>query len=436
MKSRCSRVRRVLSVAVVLLGLPMTGCAGSSHSGETTSSSSCPSGTPGVTANSIKIGFVYPDTGGPIAEAFRPARSAVDARIALANANGGVHGRKIDLEWRDDEANTGAFALAAHDLVVQEGAFALIAQTVDLDQPTADWLHARNVPVTGLATSPLWGEYSNLFHFGSLFNKGGAVDTFGRYVKAQGGTKALVVWDPSAETSANLAIQLAPSLQSQGIQVVGQTTYSETVSNPAKVATLLRQDGADALIGAVQADAFIDIYAAAKAAGVKLNVALSASNYGPAQLRTRGADMAGMSMTMGYRSYTEKSPAITAYEQAVADYAPELMNPFDDLAITSYVAADEMVRGLELAGVCPTRQSFITNLRQVHDYDAGGLLAPTDLSRPADPDACFNFLKVSPQGDSYAPVRGNSPSGFWCGSKLPGGSDTLAPSAPASTGPA
>ena len=40
----------------------------------------------------------------------------------------------------------------------------------------------------------------------------------------------------------------------------------------------------------------------------------------------------------------------------------------------SYLAADLMVKGLQVAGQNPTRQSFINNLRQVTDYTANGIL--------------------------------------------------------------
>jgi ABC-type branched-subunit amino acid transport system substrate-binding protein len=345
-------------------------------------------------------------------------RGAVQARIDVANTHGGVHNRQIDIEWRDDESSSVTFGAAARELVDNAHVFGLVAQTAALDRPAADWLQSAGVPVTGLATSALWGEYPDLFHFGSLFNEGGAVDTFGRYVKAQGGSKAFLVTDPNAAASQGLATQLVPSLESQGIELVGRTTYSASTSSPTKIVDLMRKDGADALVGVLSADGFIDIYAAAKAAGTGLHVALSANNYGPAALRQRGADMAGMSMTMAFQSYTSNSPAIQAYSAAMADYAPEVANPFDDIAITAYAAADEMITGLQLAGACPTRQSFITSLRKVRTYDAGGLMAPTDISRPGDPATCFNFLKVNKTGTGFAPVPGNTPTGFWCGTKI------------------
>jgi hypothetical protein len=46
---------------------------------------------------------------------------------------------------------------------------------------------------------------------------------------------------------------------------------------------------------------------------------------------------------------------------------------------TPYLGADLMIKGLQVAGQNPTRQSFMTNLRQVTNYTAGGIL-PSPVS--------------------------------------------------------
>ncbi len=48
--------------------------------------------------------------------------------------------------------------------------------------------------------------------------------------------------------------------------------------------------------------------------------------------------------------------------------------------MVGWLGAQAFLKGLEVAGKNPTRESFITNLRQVHNYDAGGLEAPFDYS--------------------------------------------------------
>jgi hypothetical protein len=66
----------------------------------------------------------------------------------------------------------------------------------------------------------------------------------------------------------------------------------------------------------------------------------------------------------------------------------------------SYIAADLMIKGRQGAGANPSRQSFITNLRKVTNYDAGGLLpSPTSFANFGTPDmipstACEYFVQL------------------------------------------
>ncbi|WP_307873811.1 MULTISPECIES: ABC transporter substrate-binding protein [unclassified Frankia] len=372
-----------------------------------------------MTPTSIKIGLIYPDTGpAGVADTFQGARSAIDARVQLQNAEGGVNGRSIDLVWGDDSSNPETFSVVAHNLIDDRKVFGLIAQSIVVGD-SAPWLHQQGVPVTGVSTSAVWSNYSNLFDFGNIFIPGG-ITTYGDFVKAQGGTKALILVDSTVEASQDLAAQFGASLRSRGIQVLGEITYSDGFSNAARVADQLKGSGADTLIGASQTSAFIDIYSQAKALGAKINVALNESGYSPSLLGTQGRQMAGMSVIVGYAALD--SPAMTTYKKAMSIYAPEVADPTDKGSLASYVAADEMIEGLRLAGTCPTRQSFIQNLRKVTSFTGSGIIAPVDLSQPKQPVRCFNFIKVDATGRSFAPVPPPTAldhNGFWCGQPLP-----------------
>ena len=69
--------------------------------------------------------------------------------------------------------------------------------------------------------------------------------------------------------------------------------------------------------------------------------------------------------------------------RAVKTYAAGVkaagLNPYISSGPLAYLGADLLIKGLKLAGKCPTRESFITNLRQLTKYDGGGLL-PAPLS--------------------------------------------------------
>jgi ABC-type branched-subunit amino acid transport system substrate-binding protein len=394
-----------------------TGCGAASRA--VGLANSCATSEPGVTPNTVEIGLIYPDSGAPdVVKTFSGSRSAVEARIALANANGGVDGRRIDLVWRDDQSDSHAFSLAAHDLVDTQDTFGLIALTTVLDA-SADWLQAQDVPVTGMASSAAWSNYPNLFHFGNLFNKN-AVSTFGDYVQNQGGTKALIVIDPSTAAYKSLVSAYTASLQSRGVQVAGLLPYTSGVTSLASIADQVAKSGADTLIGSAQGDDFIDIYSAARSQGAKFNVALNLVGYSADLLEKRGPDMAGMSLLTSYAP--PEAPGMIAYNRAMNVYSPELADPSNEVVVAAYVAADEMVRGLELAGPCPTRASFIRNLRQDRDFTGSGLLAPVDLSDPRSPLLCQNFMKVDPTGQRFTivpPPPALDHDGSWCGQAIP-----------------
>ena len=50
------------------------------------------------------------------------------------------------------------------------------------------------------------------------------------------------------------------------------------------------------------------------------------------------------------------------------------LNPYAPAGPIGYLTADLFIKGLKVAGKCPTRESFISNLRKVTSYDGGGLL--------------------------------------------------------------
>jgi len=75
------------------------------------------------------------------------------------------------------------------------------------------------------------------------------------------------------------------------------------------------------------------------------------------------------------------------------------LNPYSASAPMGYVAADLLIRGLKEAGKCPTRALFIDKLRNVTNYDGGGL-APGKISfKPGitpngTPSTCGYYLTV------------------------------------------
>ena len=80
--------------------------------------------TQGVDNNSVKLGFIWSGSG-TAAPNFQDSDKACKARVDAQNAQGGVNGRKIQLETVDD-MSSGANLTGAQDLVQNRKVFAVV----------------------------------------------------------------------------------------------------------------------------------------------------------------------------------------------------------------------------------------------------------------------------------------------------------------------
>jgi ABC-type branched-subunit amino acid transport system substrate-binding protein len=405
----------LVMAAVAATSLPLA-IASCSDAGQAVATAA-PCDSPGVTPTQIKVGFIYPDTG-LIAPALRNARAGVEARIGLANALGGVHGRKIDLEWRDDTGDTQTFAADVQDLVTRQGAFGLIADTLNITG-SADELDRQGVPVSGLPAEAAWTQHRNMFTLGAFLSDDAYVTTFGSYVRRLGGTRAVLITDTASQSTGELTQTLADSLRSQNVTVVDTINYNAKITSPEAVAQKVRASRADTLLGPLAPDAFVAVYNAVRKAGVPLKVALNGSGYDPQYLAEYGTEMAGISFFVGYTPFSVQSPSLQDYQHAMAAYSPESTAVDNDVTLSAYVTADEFVRGLDLAGACPTRKAFIDNLRAVRSYNAGGLIPSIDLSQYSEPNVCYAFVRVNETGTAFDVMQNTgAPNPVeWCGTR-------------------
>src|ERR1700755_3600826 len=157
---RLRRPRAPLGVAsAVLVVVALTGCSTAS----TGSGAPARCDSPGITPNQVTLGFLYPDSGAS-SSALSSARAGFEARIGLANEEGGVRGRRIAYEWRDDAGSGPVAATATEELVDHEKVFGLVTASAALAD-SMDRLTRQGVPVTGVAVEPSWAGRENRFSF-------------------------------------------------------------------------------------------------------------------------------------------------------------------------------------------------------------------------------------------------------------------------------
>jgi len=79
-------------------------------------------------------------------------------------------------------------------------------------------------------------------------------------------------------------------------------------------------------------------------------------------------------------NFTDPTPGVQQMVNALRKYVPQVSGIPSLGVYDSYLSADLMIEGLEAAGANPTRQSFISGLRAVSNYDGHGLYAQAPLS--------------------------------------------------------
>jgi branched-chain amino acid transport system substrate-binding protein len=337
--------------AVALLAVAACSSAASGGSPSASGSGSGAGGT-------IKVGLLSDLTGayadGPSME------DGVKARFAQQNAEGGVDGKKLQYIQVD---------------------------TTSTVPGTLNFLKQQNVPVVGFSSaSQDFGEssFTNMFSVTGSSNPGFLVTTtYGNFFKSQGATSVAGVGYPDAASTNSVIATL------KGVQAVGLNVAYEDTSLPigstdvGALALNIKKSGANAIFLPILANTAYALLAQLKEDGVKLKAAVLLTGYGQATLSSPPAVAAAQGYDfMTFQQQAEaNTPATKAMLAAFSKYAGLTGEPYYN-DIQGWVLADLFIRGLEAAGSNPTASSFISGLRKVNDYVAGGLYAkPIDFSQ-------------------------------------------------------
>ena len=146
------------------------------------------------------------------------------ARFDLQNAQGGVHGRRIELVPQDDQSNGNLFLTAAQDLVQNKKVFAVLPIS-SFTFMGAGYLSKQGIPVVGSAfDGPEWGlqPYSNMFSFIPPFSttfagKNYDYNFYGKFLKTIGVTKLAGVAYSISPSSLEAVHAILASAASAGV---------------------------------------------------------------------------------------------------------------------------------------------------------------------------------------------------------------------------
>jgi branched-chain amino acid transport system substrate-binding protein len=423
---------RSLAALLGAAALLVTACGSSGKSSSpTTSSSGAGSSTtvgglkasaPGISTTSIKLGLITSLTGDASSE-YLDLPKAAQARANVANASGGVDGRQLQIVTCDDTSAPTGNAECAQKLV-SEGVFGIIAESPFVFGGYK-YMQQQGIPVTGGAyDGPEWGQQPNT----NMFSTTGPADPHqpqytqpAQFMKQQGVTSVAAFGYGESPSSSAAAKGFAFSSKYVGLTVgyLNSTLPFGTVDT-APLALTMKQSGVNGASMEMDENTNFAILTAAKQAGVDMKVAISATGYGQSLLNDPSAvqDGQGTYFPPTAAPVELKTPATLAMQAAFAKYAGFTGVPDFDW-YEGWLGTDLMIKGLQVAGNNPTRNAFITNLRQVTNYTGGGLLpAPVSYSLSAfgqAPQTLCGWYTIL-QGNQFMVINGGKPV---CGTLIP-----------------
>lgn len=351
--------------------------------------------TPGVTDSSVNAALVSPMTGAS-ASSFVGFNDGARLRFAQQNAKGGVNGRKIVTSVYDDKADGATQSSVATKALQQDNAFGFIASSTT--DTMMSMLKVQNIPTMLTSGLPATGTDRNVFGVSGPFTATYSSTTQARRMADAGVTKAAVVNhnSPGAQVGGAAFVATAPlEGMTMAIRISDAPigTYDAT-----STALRLKNAGAEGVSLVLTPDGWVSVAQAIKQQAVPMKIIMVAGLTDPAVVARAGAALEGaVGSTFGNTPLNVPGkPGIRTFVNGMKAAG---LNPNSIAGPLGFIAADTFIKGLQVAGKCPTRASFIDNLRKQTNITGAGLLpAPLSyapgLTPNGDPSACSWFVSV------------------------------------------
>jgi len=341
----------------------------------------------GVTSDSVKIGFIYSKTG--VASATSgDSDVGCKARVGRENANGGVGGRKLDIQYVDDQSS-GANLTSAQNLVQNQHVFMVINDSA-FAFLTYRWLLDHNVPLIGGGFDGTYygapGNEKVISAFGNAAPvEGVSYDVGPKIAKALGATKmASLGYGVSPSSTAAAKSNGKYAAPAAGLKsVYTNTTVDFGSTDVGPIVLGLKNAGADAVYLPLDGNTNLAIAQGLQQNNVPMKAVLMASGYGQAMLDspiTKTLNSADIVSQIYKPAELKNDPAVKKFRADLKKYGGITGVP-DYGAYTGYLSCDLAITGLQQAGKNPTGQGFVDGIRNLGTYKAADLTCqPLDMS--------------------------------------------------------
>jgi len=324
----------------------------------------------GVTATEVVIGTSQP-LSGPAAFWGVPVTGGMDAWIKFINDQGGIHGRKIRLVARDDSYLPPRAVANVRELVDRERVFAIVGLLGSANSfAVRDYLVENQVIwVNPLADANMWAGFKQKKHlfvtFPSYLDEGRILAD---YAAKSMGVKTMAVFYQNDLYGQKGFLGVKRGAAQAKAKVVGSVSYEVTDTDVSGHALKLREANPDAVIlYATPRHGALIVREMAKI-GFRPKILSSFTLTDPAMFTLAGDAWNDIILTAYFPLPGWGDPRVEETLATISRITPALaQNPFNALAGVSFL--EPFLEGLRRAGPNLTRESFVTAMESIRNWD-------------------------------------------------------------------
>lgn len=405
-----------------LVALAVGAATGLAACGNATAPTSHAGNTDGVFPDRIVVGGLASQTG-PLPANFAPVLTGAKAYFDMVNADGGVHGRRIDYARQlDDQSSPSVDASQARALVDQYKVFAVVGVATPSFSGAA-YLASHGVPTFGLNVNP----NSQWLAGPSMYGNTGSYTDFTSPQPAA----AFLAEQHHVRAAAVLAYNIAASRQGcQGVLNAFRRyrvhVAFEDLSIPAPATDLhsdvtrMKAAHVDMVTSCMDLSGNVLLSQTMRQAGMTSALQYWFDGYDQAALRQFPGAMAGVYLLVNHAPYEVAKlhpgayPGMDKFLAMLRRYAPGTAP--SEAALAGWTSADLFVTGLRAIGRDVTRIRLVRALNSIDAFTADGIAPPVDWrighEAKGQPNSCVAFVQV--QRDRFVAVYGTPPSVFTC----------------------
>jgi branched-chain amino acid transport system substrate-binding protein len=350
-------------------------------------------------ASPIKVGYICSCTGA-LASSVIVAPRAYRAWVSAQNAAGGINGHKIQLIYKDDQANPGTSISELQELVGQDHVVAVV-DISNVDQGWATYLDAQHVPVIGSNISSLL-----MFSDPNFFAEGQTNDSLPASValaaKKVGSKKLALLYCAESPICQQLVAPEKVAISKAGLQLVYNSSISATSSSFAAQCLAAQQAGATSMFIADAVQVVQSVAQSCTKQGYKPVAIADDGAVSQSFLQTPGLSTGMIAMQPNLPFNVTNTPESKRMLAAFKKYQPGLTSDpnYNEEVVESWASGLLFAQAAKNGGLglngAPTSQELYNGLYKMTNVTLNGM-APNLTFRPKQPNPvdCWFWQRTS-----------------------------------------